>query len=30
MPKAAIAINAADEVLPLDTIPETVIKIFQR
>jgi two-component system chemotaxis response regulator CheB len=30
MPKAAIALNAADEVLPLETIPETVIKIFQR
>jgi len=29
MPKAAIALNAADEVLPLETIPETVIKIFQ-
>jgi len=29
MPKAAIALNAADEVLPLDIIPETVIKIFQ-
>jgi len=30
MPKAAIALNAADEVLPLETIPDTVIKIFQR
>jgi len=29
MPKAAIALRAADEVLPLETIPETVIKIFQ-
>jgi len=29
MPKAAIALNAASEVLPLDTIPATVKKIFQ-
>ena len=29
MPKAAIALNAADEVLPLETIPETVINIFK-
>lgn len=28
MPKAAIALNAVNEVLPLDTIPEAVIKIF--
>jgi two-component system chemotaxis response regulator CheB len=28
MPKAAIALNAADEVLPLGIIPETVIKMF--
>jgi two-component system chemotaxis response regulator CheB len=28
MPKAAIAINAADEVLSLETIPEAVMKIF--
>jgi two-component system chemotaxis response regulator CheB len=30
MPKAAIAINAADEVLPIETIPEAVMKIFHR
>lgn len=29
MPKAAIALNAADEVLPLETIPDTVKKIFR-
>jgi two-component system chemotaxis response regulator CheB len=29
MPKAAIALNAADEVLPLEVIPEAVNKIFQ-
>jgi len=29
MPKAAIALNAASKVLPLDTIPDTVKKIFQ-
>lgn len=28
MPKAAIAINAADEILSLDAFPETIIKIF--
>lgn len=28
MPKAAIAINAVNEVLPLETIPEAVMKIF--
>ena len=28
MPKAAIALNAASEVLPLDAIPDTVKKIF--
>lgn len=28
MPKAAISINAANEVLPLDTMPEAVMKIF--
>lgn len=30
MPKAAISLNAADEVLPLETIPEAVMKIFHR
>lgn len=30
MPKAAIALNAADEVLSLEAIPETVKKIFRR
>jgi len=29
MPKAAIALQAADEVLPLETIPATVMHIFQ-
>jgi len=29
MPKAAIALNAADEVLSLETIPHTVMNIFQ-
>lgn len=29
MPKAAISLDAADEVLPLETIPEAVRKIFQ-
>jgi two-component system chemotaxis response regulator CheB len=28
MPKAAISINAANEVLPLDTMPEAVMRIF--
>lgn len=30
MPKAAIALNAASEVLPLETIPEAVKKIFNK
>ena len=30
MPKAAIALNAASEVLPLETIPEAVKKIFHK
>lgn len=29
MPKAAIALNAASEVLHLETVPETVIRLFQ-
>jgi len=30
MPKAAIALNAVDEVLPLQVIPEAIAKIFAR
>jgi chemotaxis response regulator CheB len=29
MPKAAIALNAAEAVLPLESIPEAVNKIFK-
>jgi two-component system chemotaxis response regulator CheB len=28
MPKAAIALNAAEEVIPLDTLPETINRLF--
>jgi len=28
MPKAAIALNAVDEILPLPCIPEAISKIF--
>jgi two-component system chemotaxis response regulator CheB len=30
MPRAAIAINAADEILPLPDIPDAILKIFTR